>query len=189
MSRTSETQPAVTPATLDELDAERRNAAAAQEAAERASVHASWVTFRVAGQWLAVDATHVEEICDQAGVHAIPHAPKHIPGIINVRGHAVPLLDIERFLDLHGEDADTERPSDERARKRVILTHAGDMQVGLLCEQVRSIDHLEGNSLQQPIGLDGLKLGGFARLQADMSPGVVTLLDLPKLLEAARVQR
>lgn len=179
-------QRAITQATLDELDAERRDAAAQQTELARAGVHESWVTFRVAGHWLAVDASHVEEISDQLTLLPIPRAPAHVPGLMNVRGHAVPLLDVRAFLDIKPAGRESSS-TDERVR--VILTHAGEMRVGLVCDQVRSLEHVDEGLLRSPAGLEGLKVGGFARAQAELATGMVTLLDLPKLLEAARVQR
>ena len=176
---------AITQATLDELDAERRDAAAEQHDRAHSDVHEAWVTFRVAGHWLAVDATHVEEIADLQPPLPIPRAPAHIPGLLNVRGHAVPLLDLQAFLNLTPTTQEMERAAEERGHGRVILIQWNVMRVGLLCAQVRSLEHVPETLLQTPAGLNGLKVGTFAIAQADMGTGVVTLLYLPKLVEAA----
>jgi purine-binding chemotaxis protein CheW len=147
------------------------------------------ITFRVGDTWLAVSAFAVEEICDQAQPMVVPRAPAYVPGIMNLRGHAVPLLDLREFLHLPAESAGSADYRGEEAAPRVLLVRASGMRVGLLCDQVRALEHVPTTHLHPANATFGQSLSAVSRGELVTATLLAVLLDIPALLEAARVRK
>lgn len=62
--------------------------------APAASPPMEMLTMALAGEMFALDAIIVSEILDLIPITAVPNAPDHAPGLINVRGKVVPLVDL-----------------------------------------------------------------------------------------------
>lgn len=149
------------------------------------------ITFRVGDTWLAVAAMCVEEICDQSPPMAVPRAPAYVPGVINLRGHAIPLLDLHEFLHLPAASqgaTDTYRPSEETI-PRVLLVGAAGMRVGLLCDQVGALEQVPKTQLRPVTAIHGQALATLTRAELVTPTLLAVLLDVPALLEAARVRK
>jgi purine-binding chemotaxis protein CheW len=58
------------------------------------------LTFRLLGEVLALDVARVHEIIDPLPDTPVPRADPFAPGLINVRGTVVPVLDLRRRLGL-----------------------------------------------------------------------------------------
>jgi purine-binding chemotaxis protein CheW len=48
----------------------------------------------------AIDIKHVREVIDMSPIARVPTAPAHLRGVVNVRGKAVPVVDLRRKFGL-----------------------------------------------------------------------------------------
>lgn len=64
------------------------------------SEQTSYLTYRLGGELFAVDVRHVREILDVSSVTRVPTAPPYVRGLVNVRGRAVPIVDLHMRLGL-----------------------------------------------------------------------------------------
>ncbi|MBJ7310176.1 chemotaxis protein CheW [Rugamonas sp. CCM 8940] len=62
-------------------------------------VAAQYLTFLLGADMFAIGILAVKEIIEYGGVTALPGMPACISGVINLRGAAVPVLDLARRLD------------------------------------------------------------------------------------------
>ena len=147
------------------------------------------VIFRVAATWLALAAEYVEEICDQTAPMPLPHAPPHIPGLMNLRGHALPLLNLQVFLRLPEQPAPQPPRRGEQTRPRVLLVTWGGMRVGLMCDHVRALQQVPGVAVRPTGALAEGELVSYAHAELCTPELLAPILDLPTVLEAARVRR
>jgi len=53
-----------------------------------------FITFALGDELFAIAVTGVREVLDLSEVTRVPTAPSHMRGVINVRGSAVPVLDL-----------------------------------------------------------------------------------------------
>ncbi|HBP16684.1 MAG TPA: hypothetical protein DEA08_02680 [Planctomycetes bacterium] len=97
----------------------------------------------------------------------IPTAPAHVPAVVNHRGRALPILDVEAFLDLPREGE----------RGRLVVLRAADMSVALPARRIRGIRSLATRPAEP-----GLR---FALGLVDLEEGAAQVLDIPALLRAA----
>jgi chemotaxis signal transduction protein len=68
-----------------------------------------YVIADVKGLQLAVSAAFVREIVRTPQWHMVPNAPRHIRGVINLRGKVLPLVDLRLRLDLPSALEDVEQ--------------------------------------------------------------------------------
>lgn len=150
---------------------------------------AALLVFRVESTWLAVPAGLVDEIGDEPEVTPVPLVPDHIPGVMNLRGHAVPLLDVNRFLGLVPEADRGAEGQEDRSFRRVAVVCAGGMRVGLLCDRVRGVVEIPSSEQRSPAVVQGKRVAEFAVAEVQRDGEVLVLLELERLLRAARVQK
>lgn len=136
--------------------------------------------FRVALAQLAVAAEHVDEIVSCDAPTALPGVPPHVAGIVAVRGEPVPLLDLRVFFGL----GRAERLEDREPR--VLVVRAGPYRVGLVCDLVSGIRPVDEESFGAAEGVQPPALREHARAQVDVGGSLAVVLDLPRVLEAAR---
>lgn len=157
------------------------------------SEQGEWVLrFKVANLWFGIAVAHVQEVIPYVTPTPIPLAPNHISGLIEFRGYAVPLLDLEQFfaqtpteiaLDLRGSDL----LADE-GHQRIVIASATRMRVGLICDQIRGIVQLRSearivNRLTRSEQLTACTVAEFDNIEGE----ILISLNFPLLLERARV--
>jgi purine-binding chemotaxis protein CheW len=146
-----------------------------------------FLVFSVRAAALAVPAHAVEEIRIRPAATFVPRAPGYVVGMINLRGHAVPVIDLGLFLGLPEPAAEAAEAIEGMFFGRVTVVAAGGMRVGLLCDNVRGVVDLPRESRERPAVIQGDLLHKFALGEVEHAGRIVLLLDLPNLLQAARV--
>jgi len=142
------------------------------------------MVLRIGQLWLAVPVEHVEEVAPQVEPSPVPLAPPHIPGLINQRGQAVPLLDLRVFLGLRQEVA--EGSALDQSFRRIVVLSAEGMRVGIPCDQVRGVIEAPSGQMRPVEGVQGERLREFSSAQLG-TESLLLVLDVPRLLLAARV--
>ena len=142
--------------------------------------------FRVLSTWLAVPAKRVEEICDANELTPIPQAPSHIPGLFNLRGHAIPILDVTRFLGLQ---VDAGQAAEAEASGRIVVINSDGMRVGIQCQQVRGVVEVAPEEMKSRTVVEGSRLAEYAAAEVEIGNGLHVLLNLTELFARARVGR
>lgn len=137
--------------------------------------------FQVGGHDHAIGLLEVREITECSSLASLPAADAALRGVIDLRGTAVPVVDLAPLLGLSpaepGKDACV-LVIDAEVRGRPAT-------IGLLAENVSGVVEITPNLLQ-PLPATGSEatsncLRGIARLDGKFVP----VLDLPRLLEAA----
>jgi purine-binding chemotaxis protein CheW len=59
-----------------------------------------YITFKMGDELFAIDVQHVREVIDLSPIARVPTAPAHLRGVVNVRGKAVPVVDLRRKFGL-----------------------------------------------------------------------------------------
>lgn len=59
-----------------------------------------YLTFKLAGEEYGIGILMVQEIRGWSAVTAIPHAPEWVLGVMDLRGVAVPIIDLRRRFEL-----------------------------------------------------------------------------------------
>jgi purine-binding chemotaxis protein CheW len=81
-------------------DVQLPEGAQGQHSSADASMEDQYLTFILADELYGVDILKVQEIRGWSGVTQIPNCPKHIRGVVNLRGAIVPILDMRRRFNM-----------------------------------------------------------------------------------------
>lgn len=133
--------------------------------------------FQLAGESFAVEVRWAREVVVFEDYTVVPRAPAHVVGVANLRGSIIPILDVRALLGLPGHQI-------SRGGTALVIGEGG-VQVALAIEGILGLESFDE---VVPFGEAGRKeFGEFGVGLLRRGERMVTLLDVPKLLEALRI--
>lgn len=133
------------------------------------------VTLALGGQLCGLAVAQVRDVLGPQTVTKVPLAPRHVAGLLNLRGRIVTAIDLRRRLGL------AERPGGE-AGMNVVVEHAGALY-SLAADSVGEVLRPPADSFEPcPATLDATWrrfADGICRLEDRL----LVVLDAPRLLE------
>jgi purine-binding chemotaxis protein CheW len=123
-----------------------------------------FVTFRVGDILMGVDIRQVEEINRRIDVTAVPHAPKYVLGVINLRGEVVTVVSLRTILLL---------PQSETTKQnRTVVVRSRGEQVGLFVDRIGDVIKAQTSEIDLPpanlCGFDGRLFKGVYKLDTEL---------------------
>ena len=100
-----------------------------------------YVTLVAGGQSFCIEIKQIREIRRWTPVTILPHSPRHVLGVINLRGAVIPIIDLAAKLGF-----DEIEPSE---RHVIIIVALDDRIVGLLVESVSEILGVEADIVKE----------------------------------------
>ena len=135
------------------------------------------MSFTMDGQYYAVDIMLVREIRGWSKPAPLPHSPKYMRGVINLRGTVLPILDLSARLN----GTETEAG----ARNVIIVIEIADQVAGLLVDAVSDILTLKRDEMQAPPDIPGEHGDNFIETLTIVDGDMVRTLDMKALLQSA----
>ncbi len=89
------------------------------------------LVFDVGGKPFGIELRHVREIVGMQPITPLHDVAKYIRGLMNLRGHVVPLVDASLRLDLEARDYDE--------RTCIIVLSLDQHEVGLIVDRVQRV--------------------------------------------------
>lgn len=132
------------------------------------------VVFDLINELCGVETSQVNEIVKYQEVTKVPEMPDFVEGIINLRDHVVPIINLNTRFRL-GQNPD---PS----TTKIIITNIENQQIGFVVDNVIEIVRLNPeNSESTP---DLIKKWGknYIKYVAKINGKLVNMLDLSKVL-------
>ncbi|MCX7832183.1 MAG: chemotaxis protein CheW [Actinobacteria bacterium] len=120
----------------------RRLSQFAKSEEETFSLRCSYLIFRLNKEFCAIEASYVEEILKMQHVAKVPTAPKHIFGIISIRGNIVTVFDIK--YSYLGELTSIEEDS------KIIVLRLNGKRAALLVDSVVDFVSVENREKHNP---------------------------------------
>ena len=107
---------------------------------------AQYLTFFIADEEYAVGILKVKEIIEFDTLTRLPSAPRHIRGVINLRGSVVPVVDLAVCFGL------PERPVTRRTCIVIVEVRFGEDQVvmGIIADAVSQVIDLAPDDIEPP---------------------------------------
>lgn len=102
------------------------------------------IVFQLGEEEYAVPIMSVKEIIMVQNPTKIPKSPPFVEGIINLRGHIIPVIDgrkkfqLELRDNLHSQEA------------RIIVLNLKNQTVGLIVDKVSEVIHLQTDNIERP---------------------------------------
>ena len=76
-----------------------------ETAVNEATETAQYLTFHLAEETYAMDVVQIREVLELLAITKIPRAPEFMRGVINVRGGAVPVIDMRLRFDMPAKES------------------------------------------------------------------------------------
>jgi len=131
-----------------------------------------WVVFRVSDQEYALGVDQVVEVLRMALLTPVAEAPGGFAGILNLRGQAVPVLDLVQRL------AGIRKPADPD--QAIVIVSHGERLVGLVVDTVDEVVNLDESAIRPPDRLLGDRTPYLGVARWDQR--VLLLLDIDRLI-------
>lgn len=147
-----------------------------------------FVTMGVDREVFAVEVDAVQEILDAREIARLPNAPDFLLGLIDVRGHSVPVLDLRLKLGLPAADVT------ENTRIVVLDVDCGGRRLllGLLADRVFEVTGLDQDAVEPPPEIGTRWRSEYIRGIGRRGSDFVIVFDLARLLsgeEAALLRK
>jgi purine-binding chemotaxis protein CheW len=144
------------------------------------------VTLGIEADRFAIPVTAVREILDMQALFRLPEAPPHVAGLADVRGRAVPVIDLRTRLGLP--------PQDTTEHTRILVLDVGTLTIGLIADRVFEVTAIPHDALDPAPDLgQSWKARYIQNVAKRADGGLLMLLDVsavvnaaPKTLEASR---
>lgn len=127
-----------------------------------------YLSFLLAGHVFAVPLARVAEICPIMRLNTMPHMPKGVEGILDLRGAVIPVINTRIRMGF-GSDTDSQN---------IIILDQPEGRVGILVDKVRSVISVAAHELTEASALlsgpEGAMVSGFLNREE----GIIGLLSL-----------
>lgn len=133
-----------------------------------------FLSFRIGDSEYSVEIMSVREIRGWTRTTSLPHAPRFVRGVINLRGTVLPVVDLAMRLGL----GETE-PED---RNVIIVVDVGSRVMGLRVDAVSDILSFRRDQLQPPPDVTTSSNAPFVKALTILDDRMVRLLDLEAVL-------
>jgi purine-binding chemotaxis protein CheW len=131
------------------------------------------VEFLLAYEKYGIESSYVREIYPLRELTPVPCTPPFVPGIINVRGEIVSVIDMKKFFDL------PERGLTDM--NKVIIVHDDKMEFGILADAILGVRSILREDIQPSLPtLTGIR----AEYLQGMTKEPLVVLDTAKILSA-----
>lgn len=102
----------------------------------------TWVTFSLDDETFALPVEPVRQVVRVSSITRVPHAPRPVRGVTNLRGRVIPVIDLRMRVGLE--------PSPIQRQSRVVAVASRGRILGLLVDAVHQVVHLDLNKVQPP---------------------------------------
>ncbi len=132
------------------------------------------MTFDLADEVFALPVHPIREVMRISAITRVPHAPRPIRGVTNLRGRVIPVIDLRQRIGLP--------PAEIAKTNRIIVVAARQRLIGLLVDAVRQVVHLDLLRVQPPpedaMTVQSDYISGIYQLEREL----VLLLDVERSL-------
>ena len=143
----------------------------------------SFFFFQIGETWLGISAHLVDTVVEIRRPSRLPLVPAYIKGLVPYGQRAIAILHLGMFL---GIATDVEGEADG-GFERVLVVSSGELQVGIPVRTAAGLLHVQPSQLNVPNLISGGRCKEFLHAEVEGPSGVVGILNIEGLLEAARV--
>lgn len=135
---------------------------------------ALYLAFTLEGQDYAVPIQQVQEIRESSKVTPLPNSPRHIKGVLNLRGTIVPIVDLRLRFQLDEKSQD--------AFSVVVVVNVGGRLAGLVVDTVSDVLRVGSGERCAMSEFEGQAGRPFIEGLAQINGRLLILLDVERLL-------
>jgi purine-binding chemotaxis protein CheW len=162
----------------DIAQATSKQARAEQSPRRSRSIADKHVLVLLGDSCIGLPMKNVMEIQPLPAVTYLPHLPAWVPGVCNLRGNILSIVDLKQLL---GFEPTILSP---KTRLVVVRTENQDLTTGFVVDEVVRITEVEPAVIRRPVGpLEG-RLGPFLKGTYETTDAIICILDLETTLNS-----
>lgn len=154
--------------------AARQNASPADVVTNGGGKVTQIVSFRLANEEYGVDIMRVQEIILPGQITKMPEVPDFICGLINLRGHVIPIVDLRKRFELPA--------AEQTEHTRIIVVNLGNKTIGMVVDAVSEVLRINEDQIDPPpssvAGIDHAYITGLVK----MDEKLLILLNIEDIL-------
>lgn len=168
---TNETYESLNAGRVSEILKKRAEMLAHVPAQEEVADGCPVLEFKLADESYALGTEHIRQVLRAGEITPLPHTPPFVPGIINVRGEIISLIDFRILFNLPERE--------EEGPTFVMLLANEDMHFGIIADEILNVTHVSPDEMQQSMPtLTDIR----ERYLKGVTPEGLVVLDCKKIL-------
>lgn len=136
-----------------------------------------YLTFALADEEYGLEILKVREIINMMEITAVPRTPRHVKGVINLRGKVIPVVDLRMRVGM----AEADR-SDETC---IIVVSIGEVEMGIIVDRVSEVLDIAGEDIADAPSFGAQVNTDYIIGMGKINDRVTILLDISKLLSSS----
>ncbi|MBN2644871.1 MAG: purine-binding chemotaxis protein CheW [Desulfuromonadaceae bacterium] len=133
-----------------------------------------YLTFCLGNENYGIEIFYVIEIVGMQRITELPDMPCYIKGVVNLRGHIIPVMDVRLRFNM------PERPYDDRTC--LIVTRIAETTTGLVVDRVNEVSQIQDGQIEAAPLRHRDDQAQFIRGLGKVGDEVKILLDIQQLL-------
>jgi purine-binding chemotaxis protein CheW len=143
-----------------------------------------YLTFKIAGETCAVSIHNVESVLENRALSLVPGSPDYVSGLLDLRGDAVPVIDVRRKLGIGRSEGGIEASIivlafEEGSKKRLV-----GALVDAVCEVIDLADSLIDPIEDFAVAFDKRVVRGIGKRES----GFIVMIAAERLFERSEVE-
>ena len=142
-----------------------------------------YMTFRLGDELFAIDVFQIREVLDLTPITRVPSAPAYLRGVVNVRGKAIPVVDLRCKFGLP--------PVADTVHTRIVVLEieieGAPCVVGGQADSVHDVIELEPGQIEPPPNLASRWRAAIVRGMARRGDDFIMILDVGRVFGADEV--
>lgn len=147
------------------------------------SLSGHYMTFRLGDELFAIAVAQIREVLDLTPITRVPSAPPYLRGVVNVRGKAIPVVDLRCKFGLPAV-ADT-------VHTRIVVLEieidGAPCVVGGQADSVHDVIELEAGQIDPPPNLASRWRAEIVRGMAHRGDDFIMILDVDRVFDTAEL--
>jgi purine-binding chemotaxis protein CheW len=139
------------------------------------------VGLRIGRETFGLPISIVREVVRVPEITAVPNAPNHIEGVINLRGRIIPILDLrKRFGD---------KLPEPNKKNRVVVVELETRAIGLIVNSASEVLRIKPSDIEPPHNIFQEGELNFITGVGKLNGRLVMMLDLNRILQSGELRR
>ncbi len=102
-----------------------------------------YIVFRIDKEFFGIDISVINSIIMIPEITSIPKAPEYMKGVINLRGHVVPVMSLRKRMNYEEENI----TKDSRI---IVLNLENEEMMGIIVDDVKAVMNIANSEINEP---------------------------------------
>lgn len=139
-----------------------------------------YITFRLGDELFAIDVAQVREVLELSLITKVPTAPPYMRGVVNVRGKAIPVVDLRQKFGLP--------PASSTLQTRIVVMEiqldGEPAVVGGIADSVHEVIELEPGQINPPPAIAQRWRSELIRGMGKRGDDFIIILDIARVFSS-----